>query len=119
VIGKVLRGGSVGALVRYLYGPGRANEHLDPRIVAGWRPPERLEPAVSAAGKPDFRRLVTLLRERRVLGLLAAGHSNAEIAGLLDIAVPTVKFHVSHLLKELGQRDRKRLMVYAHRNGIS
>jgi len=63
VIGKVLRGGSVGALVRYLYGPGRANEHLDPRIVAGWRPPERLEPAVSAAGGRDFRRLVTLLRE--------------------------------------------------------
>ena len=58
-------------------------------------------------------------QRRRVLGLLAAGHSNAEIAGLLDIAVPTVKFHVSHLLKELGQRDRKRLMVYAHRNGIS
>jgi len=63
VIGKVLRGGSVGALVRYLYGPGRANEHLDPRIVAGWRPPERLEPAVSAAGGRDFGRLVGLLRE--------------------------------------------------------
>jgi len=63
VIGKVLRGGSVGGLVRYLYGPGRANEHLDPRIVAGWRPPERLEPAVSAAGGRDFGRLVTLLRE--------------------------------------------------------
>ncbi len=63
MIGKVLRGGSVGALVRYLYGPGRANEHLDPRIVAGWRPPERLEPAVSAAGGRDFGRLVTLLRE--------------------------------------------------------
>ena len=63
MIGKVLRGGSVGALVRYLYGPGRANEHLDPRIVAGWRPPERLEPAVSAAGGRDFRRLVALLRE--------------------------------------------------------
>jgi len=63
VIGKVLRGGSVGALVRYLYGPGRANEHLDPRIVAGWRPPERIEPGVSAAGGRDFGRLVTLLRE--------------------------------------------------------
>lgn len=63
VIGKVLRGGQVGGLVRYLYGPGRANEHVEPRIVAGWRPPERLEPPTSDAGVRDFRRLVGLLRE--------------------------------------------------------
>ncbi len=63
MIGKVLRGGQVGGLVRYLYGPGRANEHLNPRIVAGWRPPERLEPAVSSSGGRDMRRLVRLLSE--------------------------------------------------------
>ncbi len=63
MIGKVLRGGQVGGLVRYLYGPGRANEHLNPRIVAGWRAPDRLEPAVSESGGRDVRRLVRLLSE--------------------------------------------------------
>ncbi len=63
MIGKVLRGGQVGGLVRYLYGPGRANEHLNPRIVAGWRAPERLEPPVTGSGGRDVRRLVRLLSE--------------------------------------------------------
>ena len=63
MIGKVLRGGQVGGLVRCLYGPGRANEHLNPRIVAGWRAPERLEPAGSPSGGRDMRRLVRLLSE--------------------------------------------------------
>jgi len=73
--------------------------------------PEVLPPAGSLAALTPQR--------RRVLELLAAGRSNAEIASFLDIAVPTVKFHVSHLLHQLGQRDRKQLMAYAHRNGVT
>ena len=37
MIGKVTRGGDVGGLLRYLYGPGRANEHTNPHLVASWR----------------------------------------------------------------------------------
>jgi len=36
VIGRVYRGGKVGGLLRYLYGPGRHNEHQDPHLVAAW-----------------------------------------------------------------------------------
>lgn len=36
MIGKVTRGKSVGGLLRYLFGPGRANEHVDPHLVASW-----------------------------------------------------------------------------------
>lgn len=36
VIGRVYRGGGVGGLLRYLYGPGRHNEHENPHLVAAW-----------------------------------------------------------------------------------
>ena len=36
MIGKVVRGAMSGRLLRYLYGPGRANEHTDPHLVAGF-----------------------------------------------------------------------------------
>jgi hypothetical protein len=43
VIGKVTRGSDVGGLLRYLYGPGRANEHTNPHLVASWRGDARPE----------------------------------------------------------------------------
>ncbi|MEV0732240.1 relaxase/mobilization nuclease domain-containing protein [Polymorphospora sp. NPDC050346] len=63
MIGRVLpRGQRVAGLVRYLYGPGKAEEHHDPRIVASWTgETSELEPAVTEAGHRDFRRLVALL----------------------------------------------------------
>ena len=63
MIGKVCpRGQDVAGLIRYLYGPGRREEHTDPHIIAGYRPPEDLEPSLRANGSRDFRRLVGLLR---------------------------------------------------------
>jgi hypothetical protein len=63
VIGKVLdRGRRVGGLVRYLYGPGKAEEHRDPHIVASWTgETSTLEPTITARGRRDFRTLVGLL----------------------------------------------------------
>lgn len=37
MIGKVTRGRDLGGLLRYLFGPGRANEHTRPHLVASWR----------------------------------------------------------------------------------
>ena len=63
MIGKVLRGQRPAGLIRYLYGPGRREEHRDPHIVAGWRHPAELEPAVRPDGRRDFRRLTGLLTQ--------------------------------------------------------
>ena|SRR6266568_1145240 len=63
LIGKVLRGTRVSGLIWYLYGPGRREEHVNPRLVAGWRHPAELEPPLRGDGTRDFRRLNGLLRQ--------------------------------------------------------
>jgi len=63
VIGKVLRGANADGLLRYLYGPGRANEHIDPHLVAGFADPAELEPERRHSGSPDLRRLAGLLAQ--------------------------------------------------------
>jgi DNA-binding NarL/FixJ family response regulator len=57
-------------------------------------------------------------REREVLGLIATGLTNAEIADALHVSPLTAKTHVSRILMKLGARDRVQLVVIAHRTGI-
>jgi len=66
VIGRVYRGERVAGLVRYLYGPGRHNEHVDARLVAAWdasTPVElaAMEPPVGERGAADYRPLIASL----------------------------------------------------------
>ncbi len=57
------RGRRVGGLLRYLFGPGRANEHIDPHLVAAWDDVADLKPAALASGRRDLRRLSGLLEQ--------------------------------------------------------
>lgn len=45
-------------------------------------------------------------RERDLLALMAQGLTNSDIAARLSIAMPTVKFHVGHIMSKLGAENR-------------
>lgn len=58
-------------------------------------------------------------REREVLQLLAEGKSSKDIAGRLDIAVPTVETHRRQIMDKLGLRTIAELTKYAIREGLT
>ncbi|MFD5497275.1 response regulator [Streptomyces sp. NPDC001812] len=76
------------------------------RLVSAVRSPR------SAGGEP------LSAREREVLGLVARGTSNREIARELFISEATVKTHLTHLYAKLGVRDRAAAVARSYDRGI-
>jgi DNA-binding CsgD family transcriptional regulator len=58
-------------------------------------------------------------REREVVGWVATGRSNQEIADQLVVSPDTVRTHVSRAMVKLQARDRAQLVVFAIESGLA
>jgi DNA-binding NarL/FixJ family response regulator len=121
---EALRGGASGFLVKdtepadliagvrtVAAGDGLLSPRLTRRLIAEFA--SRAKPAHLA---PDLDLLTD--REREVMGLVAAGLTNDEIAARLVVSPATAKTHVSRVMSKLGARDRAQLVVFAYETGL-
>lgn len=58
------------------------------------------------------------LREKEILGLVAEGATNGQIARTLWVTEQTVKFHLSNTYRKLGVANRTEASHYAHVNNL-
>jgi DNA-binding NarL/FixJ family response regulator len=99
---------------------------VDPRahatLLAATAPPARPEPPAPPprpsrpAGPPAQDGLTQ--REIEILGLIARGLTNGEIAARLFLSNHTVKTHINRIFAKTGSRDRAAAIGYAHRYNI-
>lgn len=95
-------------------------------IVAGIRSvaagQSALSPQVAVRLVERMRRpgpeVVLTVREREVLGLVATGHSNKQVAAALGIGESTVKTHLLKVFEKLGVADRTRAVTLAMERGL-
>ena len=74
---------------------------------------------LAGAGRHETLSLSELTtREREVLGLVASGMANSEIATHLVISENTAKTHVKRIMGKLGAHDRAQLVVIAYESGL-
>ncbi|MFG2042349.1 LuxR C-terminal-related transcriptional regulator [Dactylosporangium sp. NPDC048998] len=73
--------------------------------------------ADATATHPSLRIRLTD-RELEVLGLVAEGHSNGQIAAALYISPKTASVHVSNILAKLNVSTRTEAAAHAHRLGL-
>jgi DNA-binding NarL/FixJ family response regulator len=89
---------------------------FDPRVhatlLAATAAPK---PPPAAAGPPPDG---LTQREVEILGLIARGMTNPEIAAQLFLSNHTVKTHISRIFAKTGSRDRAAAIGYAHRHNI-
>ena len=114
-----LREGAAGYLLK-----DAAPAEVEAAIRAVHRGEGRLDPQVTATVLAEFTRpgdqaLASLTpREREVLGLLARGLTNAQLARELVVSEKTVKTHVSSILAKLRLSDRTQAALFAARLGL-
>jgi two-component system, NarL family, response regulator LiaR len=114
--GYLLKGSSPDALVAGIEAAARGELMLSAGVAS--KLVARLR-TVSAREAGDMSTISFLsARELEVLGLLAAGRPNDDIASQLKISPFTVRNHVSNLLRKLDVENRTQAAAFAARHGL-
>ena len=103
-------------LVRAVKALARGEALLSPRLTRRLITELAARPERSAPRSDLLEELTA--REREVVGLVALGLSNDEIAELLVVSRATAKTHVSRAMVKLHARDRAKLVVFAYETGL-
>jgi len=115
--GFLLKGGEPADLIRAIRVVAGGDSLLAPsvtrRLIETYVSQPQLSPNAPPSGIDELT-----AREREVLGLIAAGLTNAEIAKELHLSPLTAKTHVSRILMKLDARDRVQLVVMAYQSGL-
>ena len=124
-VGRAMKGGAAG-FVSKSYSSDQLLEVLRTVLAGQVFTPDRLpatsvktsaRPPVGGFSDPTLFGLTD--RQAEVLGLMARGKSNRDIAGLLGLSEGTVKIHLTAIFKALGVSSRTQAMVVIARQGIS
>lgn len=84
--------------------------------VLGGEVVARLPDLLGKPGKKDLAALGIEPREEEIVGLVAQGFSNREIAEKVFLSEGTVRNYISVILEKLDLRDRTQLAVFYHQN---
>ena len=114
ISGYVLKKAAGAELVAAIRAVLRGGLVLDPDIA---RDAVREPGTPTVDGVPDAYESLTD-REKQVLKLVAEGHSNKEVAGLLNISVKTAMSHREHVMTKLQVHNRTELIRFALRTGV-
>jgi DNA-binding NarL/FixJ family response regulator len=90
---------------------------FDPRVQATLLAATEAAPKPAPAGSTPPPDGLTQ-REAEILGLIARGMTNPEIAAQLFLSNHTIKTHISRIFAKTGSRDRAAAIGYAHRHHI-
>ena len=123
-ITKAVEAGASGYLVK-----DSADSELVKAVTAVAQGASYFSPAAAAVLLDEYRRSragrgaadrYDLLsdREREVFQLMAEGHSNKSIAGLLGVSPATVETHRAHVLEKLDLHSVAEVVLYAARRGL-
>ncbi|HYO55881.1 response regulator transcription factor [Archangium sp.] len=119
VMERCFQAGAAGYLCKRDVGGGDLRDAIE-RVARGeWLVP----PDLLAAGqaRADQRSTLERLtpREREVLGYVAVGADNLQIAASLHITERTVKAHITSLYRKLGAQNRTRMAILALQLGVA
>ena len=106
--GYLLKESAAADVVEAIRRVGRGERYVQPSLGAA------LARGSAAARRTGYGSIEALTpRECDVLRMLALGHTNAEVARSLGVAVRTVEAHRAHIVQKLGLHTRAELVRFA------